>query len=236
MKPDWREALLLTLCGGVCAVQLLLPSYIGIANNGDWARVYARFGCGPPDVGARNFIYFVPDYEFGPQYHWVSNVLSSEILLAAGPMLLVKAAGAHLFNIRWLGALHASLFVAAYYALLLYLRRYGPAVQAAIGVLALWIFGDVAYLSYFNSFYSDTAAMLGLLLMTPLALHLAADPKPARLWLFGAAAALFITSKPQHGIWGFLPALFALVVTSRSKPVRIGGAAVCALLLAASFG
>jgi hypothetical protein len=128
------------------------------------------------------------------------------------------------------------LFVAAYYTLLLYLRRHGPAVQIGVGLLALWVFGDVAYLSYCNSFYSDTPAMLGLLLMTPLALLLADDPRAVRLWLFAAAAALFVTSKPQHAILGFLPALFALAATWRTKPLRVAGAAVCALLLIAEAG
>ena len=108
-----REALLVLLLAAICAVQLLIPPYIGIANNGDWGKVYARFDCSPPDIGARNFIYFMPDFEFGRQYHWASEVLSSEILLAAGPILLVKASGAHVFNIRWLGAVHAALLVAA---------------------------------------------------------------------------------------------------------------------------
>jgi hypothetical protein len=235
MKPCLREAVLMLLCAAICAVQLVIPPYIGIANNGDWGKVYARFACGLADGGAGNFIFFVPDFEFGPQYYWSSAVLSSEILMAAGPILLVKAAGGHVFNIRWLGALHATLFVAAYYMLLLYLRRYGPRVQVGVGMLALWIFGDVAYISYFNSFYSDTAAMLGLLLMMLVALSLAADPEPGRgkIWLFGAAAALFVTSKPQHGIWGFLPALFALAIAWRVRTLRTAGIAVCAVLLIA---
>jgi hypothetical protein len=235
MRPAWIEAPLVALCAAICAVQLLLAGYIGLADNGDFPKVYARFDCGPPDGVARNFVHFVPDYEFGPQYHWVSDVLSSEILLAAGPTLLVKAAGARVFNIRWLGALNVALFLAAFYALLVCLRRRGAVVQIALGLLAIWIFTDVAYLSYFNSFYSDTPAILGLLLMVPLALLLTRDEEPSRavLWLFAAAAALFITSKMQHGLYGFLPASFALWIGRRRKTARRTALAVCALLLGA---
>ena len=68
----------------------------------------------------------------------------SENLLAAIPIWLVEASGARVFSIRWLGALHLFLFVCAYYALLIYLRGRGNLFQLLIGMLALWIFTDVA--------------------------------------------------------------------------------------------
>jgi hypothetical protein len=209
LKPAWPEALLLGLCAAICSFQILVPPYIGLANNGDFPKVYARFACAPPDGDARNFIYFVADYEFRPRHFWKSDVQSSENALAAVPILLVKASGARVFNIRWLGASHLLLFLCAYGTLLVYLRRRGRVFQLAIGGFALWIFTDVAYVSYFNSFFSDTAALLGLRLMAAFALHLVRPiPRAAALWLFTAAALLFIASKTQHALWGIFPVLF----------------------------
>jgi hypothetical protein len=233
--PTRLELLLLVLCASVCAVQLLLPGYIGIANNGDFGKIDARFSCAPPDDSARNFTYFVADYACGPQYYWKSGVVSSEILLAAVPLLAARGMHAAWFNIRWLGALHALLFLAAYYAMLLYLRPQRRAVQAILALLALWILGDVAYIAYFNSFYSDTAAILGLLLMVALGLRLVSLQPPGRMnfWLFAAAALLFIGSKSQHGLWGFLPAALVLAAAWPSRPLRRTGAALCGVLLVA---
>ena len=70
LKPTWLEVLLLGLCAAVCSVQLLFPGYIGIANNGDFLKIVARFSCRPADGDARNFNYFVADYACGPQYYW----------------------------------------------------------------------------------------------------------------------------------------------------------------------
>ncbi|HKE27287.1 MAG TPA: hypothetical protein VKB88_33260 [Bryobacteraceae bacterium] len=232
MKPAWQEALLLGLCIAACSFQILIHPYIGLANNGDFAKVFARFAMAPPDGKASNFNYFVSDYRFDPKYRWKSEVQSSENVVAAIPILTAKSLGARVFNIRWLGALHMLLFLGAYYALLLYLRRYEPAFQLAIGGLSLWIFTDVAYVAYFNSFFSDAAALLGLLLMVPLALHLAAQvpPRAPIVWLFTAAALLFITSKTQHALWGIFPAAFLFWRRRLIAPIVLLAAAAYVVL------
>lgn len=209
LKPAWPEVILLGLCAALCSIQIFAPPYIGLANNGDFGKVFGRFAIAPPDGGARNFTYFVSDYEYRPRYRWKSNFKSSETVLAAVPILLAKTFGAHVFNIRWLGAVHLLLFLCGYYLLLVWLRRYGTVFVLGIGGLALWIFTDVAYVAYFNSFFSDTAAMLGLLLMAPLALH-SLDPQSRLRHALPLAALLLITAKTQHAFWGILPAAFLI--------------------------
>ena len=209
LKPAWPEVLLLGLCAAVCSIQIFVPPYIGLANNGDFPKVTGRFGIGPPDDGARNFIYFVSDYKYNPSYLWRSDIKSSENVLAAGPILAAKALGARIFDIRWLGAIHLLLFLGGYHSLLLYLWRPGPVFVPGVGGLALWIFSDVMYVSYFNSFYADTAALLGLLFMVPSALHDFEAPGKLR-YALPIAALLFITSKTQHALWGVFPAAFLL--------------------------
>jgi hypothetical protein len=233
LAPTWLETGLVLFFAALCSVQLFIPPFIGLASNGDFAKVHGRFACGPKDGGASNFTYFVPDYEFGPQYYWKSDVFSTENLLAAAPVLLVRATGARVFNIRWLGALHAALYIAAFYSLLLYLRRFGPARQFAVAAVATLLFCDVGYVAYFNSFFSDTAALLGAALMMTAALRLTAQDAPGRsdLFVFVMASALFIASKSQHAVWGFLPALFVLWITWRHA-VRIAGILGCLILLA----
>jgi hypothetical protein len=233
--PTALEATLLVLCAATLSIQLLIPPYIGLANNGDFGKVCSRFSLAPQGGWGDNFIYFAPDYQFASKDYWKSDILSAEIALAAVPILAAQAAGSERFDIRWLGLLHCLLFLAAFFALLLYLRRCRPLIQFVLGLAVLWILGDVAYTAYFNSFFSDTAAILGLVLAVPFALQLAAQDRPrlATLALFSLSALLLVSSKTQHGILAFLPALFAAVTGWRSPRTRIAGVLAATLILLA---
>jgi len=227
------EAALFLLCAAVLTIQLLMPPYIGLANNGDFGKVCSRFSLAPRGGWGDNFIFFTPDYEFAPANYWRSDVLSSEIALAAVPIAATHFAGSSHFNIRRLGAFHCLLFLAAFLVLLRYLRQFRPVIQFVVGLAVLWIIGDVAYTAYFNSFFSDAAAVLGLLLAVVFALRLAARDRPdiATLALFTAAALLFVTSKTQHGVFAILPAVFVFATGWRSRQTRIAGAAASVILL-----
>ena len=179
----WSQAwpgIALWTAGAAClAVQVLLPGFIGIANNGDFGKVYAWL-CLAPRGAETNFTHFQPDYVWLARNYWNSPYHSSESTLA---WLATRIAGAThegaAFDIRWLGALHAALCLAALAALLASLRNRGWRVQAVSAVLPLVVFTDVCYTAYLNSFYMDAAALSGLLLMT--------------------AAAVWMTARWDHG-------------------------------------
>ena len=204
---SWHEVALLAICAAILAAQLLAPPFIGLADNGDFAKVAGRLSLGA-EGGPANFIYFIPDYLRSPRHYWKSETLSTELPLA---WLATRLAGAtkegDVFDIRWLGALHGILLLCAVYALIRRLRPLPRGRAILIAAVAVWIFTDVSYVAYFNSFYTDAAALLGLLLMIPLAVDIAAAGlRNGNAILFCLAALLFIGSKPQHAIWGFLPA------------------------------
>jgi hypothetical protein len=195
--------------GAVClAVQVLLPGFIGIANNGDFGKVYGWLCLAPRGVET-NFTHFQPDYVWSARNYWNSSYHSSESTLA---YLATRIAGAThegaAFDIRWLGALHAALCLAAFGILLAGLRNRGWRMQAASALVPLVAFTDVCYTAYLNSFYMDAAALCGLLLMTAAAVWMVAftSPRAAPLCVFVLAALLFVTSKTQHAVWMGLPA------------------------------
>ena len=195
--------------GAAClAVQVLLPGFIGIANNGDFGKVYAWLCLGPRGAET-NFIHFQPDYIWSARNYWNSPYHSSESTLA---WLATRFAGATheaaAFDIRWLGAIHAAGCLAAFGVLLAGLRGRGWRVQAASAALPLLVFTDVCYTAYLNSFYMDAAALCGLLLMAAAAVWMMANtpPRAAPLCVFALAALLFVTSKAQHAVWMGLPA------------------------------
>jgi len=203
------------------AVQVLLPGFIGIANNGDFGKVYAWL-CLAPRGPETNFVYVQPDYVYAARNYWNSPYHSSESLLAWMATRLSNATheGAA-FDIRWLGAIHLTLFLAAL-AMLLWKAR-----SPLIAVAPVLIFTDVIYVAYLNSFYMDAVALCALLLMVSSGIGLLRSSAGQRnLWLaiFTIAALLFATAKAQHAVWAILPAAFLLA--GRGITARAAGVAV----------
>lgn len=78
--------------------------------------------------------------------------------------------------------------------------------------LALLMFGDVMYVAYLNSFYTDVAALVFLVLSVTLALRVLRWKRRADLILLGAASVLLTTAKAQHAVLGFwLAGFFAIL-------------------------
>lgn len=238
LAPEWHEALLLLICLGIIAFQTFVPPYIGIADNGDFAKVAGRLSLGPADSD-HSVKYFNADYVRSRRYYWVSPVYSSELWPATLASLLSHTdKEGDVFNIRWLGAVHVSIFVVSFYLFLLAIRPMGVWPAFILGSAAIYLFTDVLYVAYFNSFYSDTAALLGLLGATVLAVFIITRGTTLRLLIaFSLFAILLIASKSQHALWGFLPTLFLFTAARhlQRRVARVIGFALVALLLGADF-
>jgi len=229
---------LLFICSSIIAFQTFIPPYIGIADNGDFAKVAGRLSLGPtdPDYSVK---YFNADYVRSSRHYWVSPVWSSELwpsMLAS--LLSHTEREGDLFNIRWLGAVHATIFIFLFYLFLLAIRPMGLWPAFILGSAAIYIFTDVLYVAYFNSFYSDTAALLGLLGATVLAVFIITwGTSLPSVIAFSMFAILLIASKSQHALWGFLPALFLFTAAKQLKGLAAHaiGFALVALLLGTGF-
>jgi hypothetical protein len=229
---SWISVAFCTAAALAFAVQCLLPNFIGIANNGDQTKVYAWFSLAPrpPETP---FIYFQPDYVYAARKFWDSPFHSSETTLAWVATHLAGATheGAT-FDIRWLGAIHATLFLAAFALLLRTWRALPPWALAASAIAPLLFFTDVFYTAYFNSFFMDAAAICGLLLMTSTAVWLATTRGAMPLCCFTAAALFFVTAKTQHCVWMSLPAAFLIAQGIRHKQRILATVAATLVLLA----
>jgi len=144
--------------------QLMIPPVVSLGNNGDFGKVSGHFAIGyPPDVEAR---YAPVKFQHAKRYDYHSEFRSSETMLAAvaaGLSSLLAKSGD--FDIRCIGAVHAALFLAAIFLLLPVLAHFfGPRARIAILAAIALVFGDVMYVSVFNSFYMDAAAMVFLAL------------------------------------------------------------------------
>jgi hypothetical protein len=230
------RASLLLLCLGILAWQLLLPGFIGMANNGDFPKVAGVFCLEGIDHKADDFAYFQSDYVRGPQYCYDPGIPTSEMLPARLAVFLERTLhDPARFDIRWLGTLHALLF-AGFYGLVLWLLRPFDAIAGTVlGLAALWIFADVSVVAYLNTFYSDVPAIIGALAAAILAAHLvrAEKPRPIPLLLFEIAALSLVTSKGQHAPLVIFPIglLGWLAWRSRQRRIRLLAALLSMALL-----
>jgi hypothetical protein len=236
IRRHWLLAVLFMGFGGLLAWQLFLPGFIGIADTNDFARV-AGWLCLAPSGAPTSFTFFQPDYTWSAHHFWASPYTSSETALGWLAIQLAGATheGAH-FDIRWLAALHVTLCLAGFAALLAALRGCPKRVQTVVAGVPLLLLTDVCYTALLNSFYMDTAAFCGLLFMAGTAVWISAVERPrmGQLALFLVAALLFVTSKTQHAIWSLFPALFlaASGVRTRRPGLRTATLGMAALVFA----
>ena len=222
VRPAFREISLLAAGAAILLWQLFLPGFIGVADNRDFAKVAGHLCIGRAEVTDTSayFIYFYPHYQRSPHYCWESEVPTSEVWLA-GTASWVQAhlGNAERFDIRWLGAVHTLCFLAAWSLWLVALRPLQGVAWWIVTIAALWIFTDVGFIAYLNTFYTDAAGFLGAMIMLPAFLWMLTSRGTAPVIWFSLGALLFVTSKGQHG--ALAPILAASLWAARwREPLR----------------
>jgi hypothetical protein len=193
----------------ILGVQLFVPPSIGLANNGDFSKIMGLFSLGDPPGDEYNYVELT--YRFDPRYHWEAGYYSSETLLAAAPISLSGALSKdRSFDLRWMGLVHGLLFVLAVYLLQGLLKDAGGWRWYVLWIAIALIFGDVMYVSYFNSMYMDAAAYVFLMLSAVLFLRSVAWRKKSDAICLVICVALMLLAKSQHAVLGlWIAPLFA---------------------------
>jgi hypothetical protein len=240
MSPRGAEIFFTVLFSCLVFWELFLPPVIGSADNGDFAKVAGRYCIGVNDYGAFAHKYFQPAFVSDRVHCWDSGIPTSEFVPASVAVTLgLWWSGGKSFDLRWLGALHGILLTASFWLLMRAARPLGFWPRAAFGFASVWILADPAYVSYMSSFYGDTVALIGLVVLASSAAWLAQCPASLLpLFLSGVGAVMFVTSKSQHALWGFLLAAAAFSFARRRSPVttrRMAAGAGIALLLASAY-
>ena len=225
------------LAAGILGAQLFAPPRVGLADNGDFLKVMDPAGLGyTTDVyEERYWQWTLPNFAIVEPGPFPGEYRTSETLLAkaavAGSRLLSSS---RLFDIRAMGIVHSVLFLAFLGLLGVAVADLGLGARLLALGLSVFCFTDVGYVAPFNSFYSQTASLLFLLLTLATA---AIAIRRGKLdgWLllayFGFAA-LFVCSKPQESIQGPLLALLGLRlsgVRGRGAWRRLAGVAAASL-------
>ncbi len=195
------------------AWQLWVPPYLGLADNGDFAKVAGRFALTPADPGPQpTFHFFHRLWRNEPNALWVSPYWGIEVWLTQAALWLNQTKP---FDIRWLGLIHVLIFGGAVWLLI--------QKRIAANLFAILAFTDAAYVTYFQSFYFDAASIVFLLLLF-------AAWWADRPWVLTLAAFGFALAKVPHAPLAILLSLL-LLLEKKSKLIP----AALVLLAGGSF-
>ena len=229
------ERLALLLAAAAIGFQCFVPPSIGLANNGDFPKIIGQFDVGDPAFQTDVVRYADLRYVVDPKYHWDSKFHSSEVLLFEAALGLDSILGrAEHFRSPLHGRCERGDIPAGVLPLAAAAEiRFGLKIRILLLGIILFMFTDVMYVNYFNSFFMDTAALLFLLLAVVSFLRALHWKKAADRWLFVASAMLLVTSKTQHYPLGLPIALLlawqgGLLIAGRSRAFRIASA-ICVL-------
>ncbi|HTY41487.1 MAG TPA: hypothetical protein VMH79_06400 [Thermoanaerobaculia bacterium] len=216
-------------------LQLFVPPVVGLADNGDYLRVMGVAGFDhSTDVDAERYLSFLrTTYRFMPP-GWTGNgYRTSEAALALAARAVSPALWrGGFFDLRTLAALHAALLLLALAGILRAARGLPWPAQAVAAILLVFFFTDVGYAAPLNSFYSQVASLLALLLLAAVALAAVRRGRleGALLAAYFLLAAAFVGSKPQEAAQGLVLALLGWRLAGGGAARRAAGWLAAALV------
>jgi hypothetical protein len=218
------------------AYQLFIPPIVGLADQGDFARMIGRFGYGPEDRVKYAFVVrkYVPDASWRLSA-W--EQVNSEYLFL-GSALLVNPFFSKdgKLDVLVLGLVHMLAFLVAFVRLLAATHR----LRAApfIWIAALVILTDVGYVAYWNSFYAEPASCIFFLLLLGDTLLICKTEQltRGRIFVWTLWAVLLVLAKAQNAPLGILLALISIRFGFwlKGKPLRQTAFASSAVIILAT--
>lgn len=218
---------------------LMIGPVIGVADNGDFNRMMSAGGIGYMDQEEsykdRYFGFFHQEYGYKPM-QW-GGYVSTQILIVMLAGLIGRVVNGDLFDIRVLSFLYSALYVTALYVWMKYNKSSSKVLNIVTVAIAVFVFLDVGYIAYFNSFFGEAITLIFMLLSFGLALAVVQSEQPSArlLLLFYISSFCLICTKLQNAPIGLLLIIIGLRFwfIRAERPWRkliIGGSA--ALLLA----
>lgn len=238
------ESAVLLAAAVIIVCLLMVRPLVGIANNGDFERIMGTVGLAdlqPEEPFAEKyFTYFHSQYAIS--HVGLGGYISTQLIpvfIAAGINLALFSR--ELFDIRFLAALYAALFMGALYLLMRWGRTASKTVNVVVAVLLVFVFADIGYMAYFNSLFGEATTFVFLLLTIGFGLALSRKsdhPSIGLLVCFFASAFMLVGSKIQYAPAGIVLALlgFRLWGLRSDRKWRRTAAGLSAFLVIASAG
>lgn len=204
----------------LASIMLFFPNYLGVADDGSITEIMNAVDVHyiQDEVGDVYNNYFVRTYaRVQENAEQNGSVTSSHIFIVKAAVLLDDIVTKdRYFDIRFLGLLYLLLFIPGFYFLIKQacsrVKRFSEGV--VIGVVGLLIFSDVAYITYFNSFYPEALWFISLIYCVGFALSFQEKRKGLidflYLILFLVAGTVLVSSKWQCSIIGIIIAVYCI--------------------------
>ncbi|MGO4371621.1 glycan biosynthesis hexose transferase WsfD [Paenibacillus sp. 2TAB19] len=206
---EWAITLAaILILGGI----LMLGPIVGLADNGDFARIMWAGGIGYAEGESYQETYFGfahTDYTYKKML-W-SGYVSTQIIIVMIAGFIGRIINSSYFDIRVLSSMYSLLYAAALVIWMKYNKTRWPLLNGVIVVIATFVFLDIGYIAYFNSFFGEAVTLIFMLLTFGLALAVATSDTTARklLLLFFIACFCLICTKLQNAPIGLLLILIA---------------------------
>jgi hypothetical protein len=213
------------LAAVIMTVVLFVPPYIGMEDNGDYARVI--YGEGLYDLPGYSILktngYFIKEYGIMQYFNEYSNtVYSSQFLFIQPAIWLDRLVTGNdgIFDLRFLGIIMMIYFLIVLYFLVEYLsHRLFIVGSIAVAAVVVFFFLDTGYIAYFNSFFAEPLAYISLMACMTCAL-LFADKRYNKYVLlagFVINGMILIFSKQQFAPIGAVLGILCLFFYLRAK-------------------
>lgn len=233
-NDDRFSAAIVALLAILLVFQLLVPPIVGLADTGDFDRLWRWFGIDSAvaDPDQRYFRHLIREWRIDPAKAESSGFVSTDLLfVAASVQLNALLSDPGVYDLRALGAVRIVFFLGIAFLLMKVAARGGrwPRVIAACALL--FVFADVGYIAYFNSGFTEPASLLFGLLTIAFFLRLALGEgdRALNLAVFVVSGILLIWSKAQNVLLALPLAFIAFRFASLDRSFRwrsatIGGA------------
>ena len=210
--------IILSVLFGLCLFlsiffSLLKPPIRGIADQGDFERMMTWIGAEYQnnEYDAKYFHWVNRLYTLGPAKR--GEVISSEIILLHGARFIHTLLQRMTFDLQILGILQTVLFCLALSLTAFYVLSLHSAFGFLFIPFALFVFTDIGYTAYFNSFYQESSGIIFLFFILAVIVKTIQDGKTknstVNLILFTLTSIVLISAKAQYFIL-FLPILCTL--------------------------
>lgn len=233
------EILTLT-AAAITAYLLFIPPVAGIADNGDFTRITIPFGLRHAPhyfkVLEREYTYMSPVDSLALSKENPQSFCSEYVAVSAALTISALVSKTRVFDIRLLGLVHAALFLASVYAILLACSRLRVLPQLLIGTLILLVLTDATYIAWFNSMYQDVSTLVFTLMAIAVGARVVAEARfdAAAVTAFVTVASLVALSKPQHSLPMTLSIVLAgLILLRRYRPPSRASTVVAACVISA---
>lgn len=199
----------------ITVIALFIPPYIGMADNGDYARILNGLYVNDPTYNSQYFGYFVKTYGIFQYYNENhAGIFSTQTFFIQSAIWLSQLFHkSDTFDIRYQAGMYLVIYTAAVYLLVEALtwkmsRKLGYLVAA----LVVFILGDTGYTAYFNSFYGESVVLIMTVFMVAfgLLLYRKRYNDYVMLVLFVLSAMILTASKQQNAPVGIIAAIIGV--------------------------